>query len=133
MKKLLSIMFIAVSIFCLTACEKNEPNKTNATQSLEGTLWVCGEYGGVSNPEQYIDFMENGKVKIWADNYDVVVGSYFYEGNKISFSNCLYHDNYDYYIYEGDFSSNSLTIYYYYKYSSTSSSEYFGTRVYIRK
>ena len=115
MKKLLSIIFIAVSIIFFTACESNEPTGYNDSVSqvkkIEGTFWVCTEYYAIQD-EYYIDFMDNGEVKIWTNGGSPVVGYYQYSNNEISFTNCtIKYNGYRYDIKKGDFSSNSMTIY----------------------
>lgn len=136
MRKMLSINFIIFLFFCFTACESNEPKS-----ELENTLW---EYSGKYNYYgstfidyyEYINFEENGKVKIWGDHHTPIVGSYDFSNNKIIFSNCQYYNSRQdvyYLIEEGEFSSMSITIYYRYKRELEDSYGDSASRVYIRK
>ena len=111
MKKFLGLMLLCATAFVFYSCSKD-----NTSNPLEGTLWSHDSITSLLNIRytKYVEFIDDSNVKIW-DSYTNTsyVGTYTIDGNTIKFYN-LYNSYWKEHYAKGSFTSNSVTIHYYY-------------------
>ncbi len=116
MKKFLSLMLILASFTALTSCSQKEKEDEIDQNPLKGTLWSIEDETALTQEKytRYIEFSDNKNVKMWDTDRPNKIsnGTYTVNENKVQFSNL--HSSRDRKYTEGTFTTNTLTVKYYY-------------------